>query len=244
MKLAVLGALPHELKVLLKQMERRTHLADHPYPIVQAGYLNHQIMAATTGVGVHKAREALRSVLDRFRPDLILSVGFAGALYEGATIGDLVAASSVSLVSGSDERTIQIADDGGLREKFCNRTSARTGSFFTLQTLMEKRAVKPLVPPTARFPVCEMETFPLAQLARERGLPFLAVRSITDRLDEEIPAEFLELAASSGWRQSVRASGLLICKPRLLPMAAKLAARSRRASRCLWHAFDSLARAL
>ena len=89
-----------------------------------------------------------------------------------------------------------------------------------------------------------METFSLAEVASARQIPFLAVRSITDLADEEIPPEFVELADSSGWQQFMRAAGLLLSKPRLIPAAAKFATRSRKASEALWLAFDTLARAL
>jgi hypothetical protein len=38
---------------------------------------------------------------------------------------------------------------------------------------MKKREIFPLVPPDAPLPVCDMETFPLAKLSLEKGIPFL-----------------------------------------------------------------------
>jgi hypothetical protein len=85
-----------------------------------------------------------------------------------------------------------------------------------------------------------METFPLAELARQRQLRFLAVRSITDFANEEIPPELLKVTDSSGRYQFMRAAGLLLSNPWLIPTAAKLGRRSIAASMSLWHAFDSL----
>lgn len=253
MKIAVIGALPHELKPLLKHVKAQRQLRAHAFPAAlskshskvawyRATYLSHEIMIAQTGIGIRNAEDALTWILDAFNPDFLLSIGFAGALYEGARIGDLVMATSVSLVFGNSIKTIQIPDENGLRNGLGSGTSLRAGSFFTLETLMEKKAVKPLVPVDAAFPVCEMETFPLAELAQARQIPFLAIRSITDRLDEEIPSDFLEVTDSAGRYRTLKAAGLLLRKPQLIPMAAQLARRSRAASETLWHVFDSLAR--
>ncbi len=210
----------------------------------RATYLSHEIMIVATGIGIRNAEEALTWVLDAFDPDFLFSIGFAGALYEGARIGDLVMATSVSLISGNAIKASQIPGERGLYERLGGRGNIRAGSFFTLERLMEKKAVRPFLPSDAAFPVCEMETFPLAVLARQRQLPFLAVRSITDRADEEIPPELLQVTDRSGRYQLMRAAGLLLRKPRLIPTAVKLAMRSGKASKNLWHAFDALARVL
>jgi adenosylhomocysteine nucleosidase len=244
MKIAVTGALPHELKALLKHVKSQRRLPTHAFRITQATYLSHDIVVVKTGIGTRNAKEALKWVLGAFNPDFILSIGFGGALYENASICDLIVATSVSLVSGNSVKTIQIPDENGLFNRLGSGTSVRAGSFFTLETLMEKKAVKPLVPMDTAFPVCEMETFPLAELARARQIPFLAFRSITDRLDEEIPPEFLKVTDSAGHYRALKAASLLLRKPQLIPMAAQLATRSRKASETLWQAFDSLARAL
>jgi len=245
MKILVTGALPHELKPFLKHLKPQGQLPAGVFRVTQTTYLSHEIMLAITGIGIHNAEDTVKSVLDVLNADFLLSIGFAGALSEGVRIGDLVAATSVSLVSGNSmKETVLISDERGLLNRVGGNVAARAGSFFTLEKLMEKKAVRHFVPGDAAYPVCEMETFPLAVIALERQMPFLAVRSITDLADEEIPPEFVELVDSSGQHQSARAVGLLLRKPRLIPLAARLAARSHKAAEALWLAFDALAHAL
>ena len=245
MKILVTGALPHELKPFLKHLKPQRQLRAGAFRVTQTTYLSHEIMLAITGIGIRNAEDTVKSVLDAFNADFLLSIGFAGALSEGVRIGDLVAATSVSLVSANSiKKIVQIPDERRLRDVLGGNVGARAGSFFTLEKLMEKKAVRHFVPGDAAYPACEMETFPLAEIALERQMPFLAVRSITDLADEEIPPEFMELADSSGQHQSMRAAALLLRKPQLLPIAVKLAARSRKAAQALWLAFDALAHAL
>jgi adenosylhomocysteine nucleosidase len=246
MKIAVVGALPHELNALVKHLNPQRQLRIGSFPVTQGTYFTHDIVVALTGIGTRSAKAALESVLNAFDPDLILSIGFAGALYEDAAVCDLVAATSVFLVSGEFLKSIRMPDESGLLGRLHNGTSPRlrAGSFFTLERLVEKKEVRQLVPTDAAFPVCEMETFPLAELALGRQIRFLAVRSITDRLDEEIPPEFLEVTDRAGHCRALKAASLFLRKPQLIPMAAKLATRSRKASEALWRAFDALVRAL
>jgi len=245
MNIVVAAALPQELKPLLNHVEPQERLRTDAFPLIRATYLNHELAVAFTGIGIRNAEKIVTSVLDVFHPDLILSIGFAGALYDGAAVGDVIMATSVSFVSQNSLRvTAPVPGEGRLLKGQQDSLGVRFGSFFTLETPMEKKTVRALVPTETLYPVCEMETFPIAELARKRGVEFLAVRSITDRADEEIPSDFFTIASGSGTRQHIRAAGLLVRKPHLIPMAVKLAVRSRKASRNLWLFFDALARAL
>ena len=104
--------------------------------------------------------------------------------------------------------------------------------------------VKRLLPAEIAFPVCDMETFPLVETARQRQLPFLGVRSITDRADEEIPRALLKVNDASGSYRFLRAVFLLLSKPRLIPAAIRLGRRGAVASENLWRAFEAVVRIL
>jgi hypothetical protein len=85
-----------------------------------------------------------------------------------------------------------------------------------------------------------METFPLAKAALARGLPFVAIRSITDRSHEEIPPELLCVSDESGNYRLSRALDVLLRKPSLIPRAIHLRRNSAIASRNLWRAVKAL----
>lgn len=243
MKIVVTGALPHELRVVLKHVKPHKPLSARAFPMRCGFHRSFEFVIVETGVGTRSAEEALIRVLDAHHPDFILSVGFAGALYEGADVGDLVMATSVALVSGFAVKKVLIPNQHRLFERISRRVSIQAGSFFTLDAWMEKKAVKLIVPPDVPYPVCEMETFPLAELAAKKGLPFVAVRSITDRADEEIPRELLETtdgADGQGHYRFSKAARLLVRRPRLIPAVAILGRRAGKASKNLWHAVDAI----
>jgi adenosylhomocysteine nucleosidase len=241
MKIAVVCAFPHEWKAILKHLKPQRRSQIGAFRVAHATYLSHEILLVMTGMGTRNAEEALEWVLRVLNPALVLSIGFGGALYEGAGIGDLIIATSVSLVSGRVLKTIQIPDASEMVDRLSGKTSIRAGHFLTLERWMDKKTVKRLSPPEIAFPVCDMETFPLAELTSQRQLPFLAVRSITDRADEEIPRALLKVNDASGRYRFLRAIFLLLSKPWLIPVAMRLGRRSRVASENLWRAIETLA---
>jgi hypothetical protein len=109
---------------------------------------------------------------------------------------------------------------------------------------MRKTDIMKILSPDLVCPVCDMETFYLARLSGEQGLPFVAVRSITDRAGEEIPSEFLAVSDGSGRYDFFRALRLILLKPWLIPETVKLGINSIIASRNLWRFVKGLIGAL
>ena len=82
-------------------------------------------------------------------------------------------------------------------------------------------------------PVVDLESAVLARLAREQGLPFLALRAITDGGGEEIPG-FIKTAVRQGKTPTpFTALGWLRGDPRRLRHLSRLWHRSRRAAAAL-----------
>ena len=127
-------------------------------------------MLAITGIGIHNAEDTVKSVLDAFNTDFLLSIGFAGALSEGVRIGDLVAATSVSLVSGNSiKESVRIPDERGLLNELGGDLGARAGSFFTLENLMKRKRSGSLCRPTLPILCVKWKRFRWQRLpARDR----------------------------------------------------------------------------
>jgi adenosylhomocysteine nucleosidase len=243
MKIVVTAALPQELRPVLKHVKPHKAISAGAFQMARGLYRSCEFVIVETGIGTRSAEKALVRVLDDCHPDFILSIGFAGALYEGADVGDLVMATSVALVSGTAVMKVLMPGQESLLQRIESRVSIQSGSFFTLNEWTEKKSVKLIVPPGSRFPVCEMETFPLADLAAQKGVPFVAIRSITDRAEEEIPRELLnttDIAEGQGRYSFSKAARLLLGRPALIPAAVILGRRAGKASKKLWLAVDAI----
>ena len=176
-------------------------------------------MAALSGMGQAAARRAGEILMGRSRPELLVSVGFGGALTPGLAAGDLVLGETFWRYN-PDTRELQAGPQpvsprplpflcGALQQA---GLTAATGSLVTTSRIIHKgRQGEPLA--GLPRPVLDLETAVLAEMAAARGLAFLSLRAITDAAAEEIP-EFLQSAGDRGgdggdWRGPPVAGGRL-----------------------------------
>jgi len=118
--------------------------------------------------------------------------------------------------------------------------SIQEGSFVTLSEWVPKSRLMQADLQGIPFPVCDRETFYLAQWSQGSRLPFIAVRAVTDRADEDIPRELFQVTDETGHYSLLRALGILIAKPSLIFRSIKLGRNSARASRNLCQAVNAL----
>lgn len=246
---AIFAAFPQELKHIRNNRPSAQNPQERPFSLQGKQHPLWDIIAEQTGMGAGNVETAFRRVLQEGRPDIVLSAGFGGALYEDAGIGDIVWSSRALLLRG--ERTPQhehLPEDAvpdsalgkQIGEKLRERAAAREGSIVTLSGMMTKSKIKKIIPGDLPLPVCDLETFYLARLSHQNRVPFLALRSITDRLDEDIPPELMAVTDGTGRYRFLRAFGLLLAKPTLIPASVRLGKNAARASKNLGKAVDSL----
>lgn len=241
---ALFAAYPQELKHIRKNCPSAQNPENPPFPLQGKHHPLCNVIAVQTGMGTANVEIAFRRVFQERRPDIVLSVGFGGALYEDAGIGDIVWSSRSFLIRGQHEHLAEdaIPDSAmGRRigEKLSERTASREGHIVTLPEMMTKSKIKKMLPGNL-LPVCDMETFYLARLSHQNRVPFLAVRSITDLLHEDVPPELLAVTDGVGRYRFSRAFGLLLTKPKLIPASVRLGKNAARASKNLGKAMDAL----
>jgi adenosylhomocysteine nucleosidase len=242
MKLAIFSALPQELKTITENIKPlRTYGLDR-FRVSCAEFSSCEITAVETGVGVKNSESALTAFLWGSDPDVILSAGFGGALYSGARAGELVWASKALLFP--DGTSLDIPDVEGTFKSLQGRVPIKKGSVITLRDFTKKSVIINRIPLELPFPVCDMETYPLASIAARRGIPFIAVRSITDAAGEELPFEPRDISDEHGFYSFPRALKLLLRKPGVIPGIIRLGRSSKKASRSLWSFVRLLAETL
>ena len=248
MRLAILAAFPQELRKITKNLNAAKDARRCQFNIYRATHLSTEIILVTTGIGAANAEAALRHIHGEFGPEFILSIGYGGALHEGAAIGDLVWGSKFILMpelideetgNTSNSEHLEISGNEKIFSKLMNTISIREGDIVTLRSLMKKSDIMRVLPGELRNPVCDMETFPLALFCLETGLRFAAIRSITDLQSEDIPPELSGISDNSGKYSLFCALRTLISKPKLLPSVVRLARNSKKASQNLCYFVES-----
>ena len=249
MIVALFAAFPQELKHIHRYRASDQTSKPRPFLLHRKHSPSCDVIAIQTGIGAANVESAFRGVLQKCFPDIVLSVGFGGAVYGQAEIGDIVWSSGSYLIRGAATQQHEYLSEDDvpdstfgrrLGEMLNERIVAREGRIVTLSAMMAKSKISKLIPGDFSFPVCDMETFYLARLSHQNRVPFLAVRSISDRLDEDIPPELLAVSDRTGQYHFSRAFGLLLTKPELIPASIRLGRNAARASKSLGKAVDSL----
>ena len=235
-RVLIMAALPLEVRPFLRRVRAKAR-RDLGLPAWE--WAAGAAVAALSGMGRAAARRAGETLLGRCRPEILVSVGFGGALTPGLAAGDLVLGETFWRYN-PDTRELQAGPQpvsprplpllcGALQQA---GLTAVTGSLVTTSRIIHKgRQGEPLAGLTR--PVLDLETAVLAELAADRGLAFLSLRAITDAAGEEIP-EFLHTAGDGGATVGIGAAlGWLAADWRRLRDLLHLWRRGRGAARKL-----------
>ena len=211
------------------------HRGDRTYWLIQ------------TGVGPDAASMIAGRVLKEQTMSLVISTGFACALVP-AQVGDLIVGTAVSSVQGEgagatghdpmlcDEavRTglLTVAQDAGM--------VVRVGTIVSGPTVVwqaeDKRRLRRLTGATG----LDMESAALASVARERGVPMAIVRTVSDRVDEDLPLDFNLFLRPTGWIKGLQ---VLVGRPSSFVGLNRLRKQSRVAADRLTEWFQHYAEA-
>jgi len=144
-----------------------------------------------TGLGT-RAREASEAALAAYAPAVALSVGVAGGLSPKLSAGDLVVCERVDHESHRHSGVdATIVSHTGLMEAAVAAARGMglpvsTGSSITVDDLAAGADEKSAHHAWKRHDIVEMESFWIGEAAAKRGLPFLAVRTISDDAAEPL----------------------------------------------------------
>lgn len=136
-----------------------------------------------TGVGWKGTREFPFSLLKE-KPDLCISSGLAGGLKPELKSGEIVVAREAILVDGgkrfgSRPFLVKLAEEAG---------ATSVNSFLTnTQVVCRAQSKKSMA---ESGDVVEMESFHVLMKAKEQQMPAVAVRAISDTVEEDVPLDF------------------------------------------------------
>ncbi|HOE16163.1 MAG TPA: hypothetical protein PLX02_01945 [Syntrophorhabdaceae bacterium] len=244
MKLLILFALRSEVKQTVGILGRSERIHGLPFKAFRVDHPSHEITMAETGMGVENAARVFLRLLQTDKPDVVLSIGYCGALSPDTSVGDVVWASSICLI---DKQKIEMLSLPGSRELFDNlsaRSPVRAGTFITMKEWMKKRDIVPFVASNMMFPVCDMETSGVAQICCSRALPFFALRAVSDGADTEIFFDPWDVCDKSGKYSAPRAMRFFLLRPHLISHAIKLQRNAKIASSNLAQAVAALLQSL
>lgn len=229
---AVAGALPMEIDGLRRLGGlRRTPARGFGY---YAGDIRGRDVAFfVSGVGEERAYQTARAACRALPIRAYLSVGLSASLSEDLEPGGLVVAESIaSLANGmvyqSDERLLGLA-----RESLEGRASF--GLVAASREVLTTSEGKKKAAASCKALALDMETYGAARAVEEQGVPFMAIRAISDTLGEDLPVDFNRFLRG-GTLDWPRFMAHVITHPVAIPGLIRLGRNSRMAVRNLTEA--------
>ena len=221
MRTAIVSAMHEELSAVLALMpdESRQVAAGREFWV---GHLHgREVVAVLSRIGKVAAATTAAVLIERFGVGEIVFTGVAGGLGSGVAVGDVVVADAflqhdldASPIFPKYEvplsGTSRFASDPGLTERLAaavrralpdqrlHRGLVVSGDRF-VSTTAESRALQAALPEALAV---EMEGAAFAQVCHDYGVPFAAVRTISDRADDEAHGDFMSFIQEVASRHS------------------------------------------
>ncbi len=191
-----------------------------------------------TGVGGKKAWvEATRAIWDG-DVDICISSGLAGGLLSEHQIGEVLVAEKV-LASKSDHG---VSSDLSLVQSAAACGAKRVRSFCTADRVIVRSAEKREL--GAFADAVEMEIGEVLREAAAFGARAVAIRAISDTVDEDLPLDFNKVTNNSGGLSVKRVLGEVVSSPASIPALIRFAQRSKSAAESLSHFLEHYLRSL
>lgn len=170
-----------------------------------------------TGIGRQKASQTVTRYLASHKPGLVLTCGFAGGLKPGHELGRVL---------------FDDSEGGPFRARFTSH-GAQPGRFVHSDRVLTTAREKARLFESTGGDAVEMESSAVAAACRERGLPIIIARAISDTAEEDLPMDFNRFSRADGSLSMPRLLLGIARSPSAIPELITFQSRLRQAARRL-----------
>jgi len=216
-KVAMVAALEREVRPLAKRWRKiEREYEGRRFNFFESG----QAVLVCGGIGAEAARRATEAVIALYQPELVQSVGFAGALDPALKVGEIF--SPARVIDARDGSSVEMATGCGVLVSVATITGAEQKA--KLAEAYGAHAV-------------DMEAAAVARGAQARGVGFMAVKAISDESTFAMPPLDRFVGRDGHFRETTFAASLA-AQPWLWSKFFHLARNSAKASRALCAELD------
>jgi adenosylhomocysteine nucleosidase len=208
-----------------------------------------QIALAASGIGMRRAQASARRAFAEIRDiDLVILTGVAGALSGNLEIGEVVMADRLMTRDGDGEveqrgRTIEVP-----RDYFEMYTAAldaagirhARGGLLTVKYPLTTGVEKRLAGAHTGAIAVDMESAAIAFEAAAIGLPFVAMRTIMDKVEHDLAGA--GLADENGKVRPLKAAAALVRNPAMVGGVIRLMRNLRQATHAMAVTIEAMTR--
>jgi adenosylhomocysteine nucleosidase len=197
--------------------------SNHTFAAKTAG---NDVIVVLTGVGPANVARSIRENVDK-APDICIASGLAGGLKHQHRPGEILAARVVHAESGG----VAYESDGTLFSAAIECGAKPVEQFISTVHVVRTAHEKSHLGVTAD--AVDMESFAVMKVMNGLGVPCLAVRSVADPAEMDVPCDFDRALDESGRIRIVNVLGQVAADPRKAWPLAHLGVRSSRAASSL-----------
>jgi len=205
-KIGVIASLPQELAVLEKGMRITGKVEKAGLEFIEGMIGEKEVVATICGVGKVNGARTAQVMIDLFAPDAIIHTGVAGSLHETASHLSLVVSTELTYhdadlewLMGCPPYTDMFPADDALRDALLKGAEAfggaNAGRMVTGDRFIGKREVKEDIFARRGGLCVDMETGATAHVAVLNGVPYCAIKCISDMADDSAGGTFEDFVA-------------------------------------------------
>jgi nucleoside phosphorylase len=236
MRVLVAFAIEAEFAPWRKLRDLSTHKVDG-FTLHEATIGRATVDFVVTGMGMENARRGTQAAINSDHKACI-GAGFAGALRPTLKIGDVLVPRAVQELGRS--KTLECSQN--LLVAACENRAIEAKMLLTANRVIETSEEKKRLSPFAE--AVDMESFATISVARERNVSCVAVRVISDRLDEDMPAAIHTTVDEFGRVRIGRVIRHLASHPFQIPALVRLGRQSKTAADALAHFLEAFIKEL
>jgi 5'-methylthioadenosine/S-adenosylhomocysteine nucleosidase len=203
----ILGALDAEVQAFIQALTDGTTHQYGPFQIHEGTLENQRVVICQSGVGKVAASMTTQFLIDRYQPQAVLFTGVAGALNPSYEVGDIVLATDcvqydmdarglgfpVGNIPYTEMRFFK-SDSNLLQAAMSSNTGLRIhqGRILTGDRFVTQEALPQLMVLNQELmgDAVEMEGAAVAQVCTIHKMPFLIIRTISDKANADSPIDF------------------------------------------------------
>ncbi|WP_438446712.1 5'-methylthioadenosine/adenosylhomocysteine nucleosidase [Gorillibacterium sp. sgz5001074] len=217
----IIGAMKEEIDLLERQMEVAEVCTRAGIVFIRGRFQGKDAVVCKSGVGKVNAAVTTQLLIDAFGAEAVIFTGVAGALDPELEVGDIVVSVDCvqhdvdvtalgfprgtipfqeTSVFTADPDLVRLAEEAG-RKLFQGR--AKAGRVLSGDQFIADKAAVAGLRESLQGACTEMEGAAVAQVCHMNGIPFVVIRSMSDKADGSAHvsfAEFTVLAANNSYR--------------------------------------------
>ena len=213
--LAILTFVPQEASALLRPLSGRQRVPHPSVRIHRGQFAGVPAAVCLVGTGAIRARRGLGAVQAALSPTAVAVCGVAAALAPDLQRGEVVVASQVLDSAGAAFTPTSTGTDLP-----AGSPPARHGSILTVDQVLVSAEHKSAAARSAI--AADMETAAISSMAEAAGLPWCALRAISDIADETLPIDFNRCLDNLGSVHIPRVVAATLARPTAIPALARL----------------------